>query len=53
MKRKILKPLVLVASIALLVEAIALCMANNTPWYALLVFPAAFGIAYAFEEDGK
>ena len=51
MKRKVLKPLVLAASIALLVVALALCMANNTPWYAVLALPSAFGIAYALEED--
>ena len=48
-----LKLLALVASIALLVGAIALCVTNNTPLYAWLAMPSAFGIAYALEEDGR
>lgn len=51
MKRKVPKPLVLMASIDLLVVALALCVANNTPWYAVMALPSAFGLAYALEES--
>lgn len=51
MKSKELKPLALVASIALLVVALSLCVANNTPWYAVMALPSAFGLAYALEEE--
>lgn len=46
-----LKPLVLLASIALFVGAIALCVANSTPWWSVMALPSAFGLAYAMEEE--
>ena len=49
-RRRILKRLVLLASIALFVGAIALCVTNNTPWYAVMALPSAYGIAYALED---
>ena len=48
-----LKLLTLVASITLLVVALALCVANSTPWYAVMALPSAFGLVYALEEVAK
>lgn len=48
---KMLKPLVLLASIALFVGVIALCVAYSTPWWSVMALPSAFGLAYAMEED--
>ena len=50
MKHKLSKPIVLVASIILLIGSLTLCVANNTPWFAVVALLSAFGLAYALEE---
>lgn len=45
-----LKWLVFIASVGLLIAGLALCVANNTPWWSVMALPSAFGLAYAMEE---